>query len=67
MYSLILTIILAGNFPDSNAPLAASVTQVNGFTTNEQCMTAANAWVKQQRTGDKTQAITRYTALCVKL
>ena len=66
MYVLILTIILAGDFP-GRSPVAASVAQVQGFNNKEQCLIAANAWLERQREVRTTASRERYDAVCAKL
>lgn len=69
MFTLILTIVLASTYA-TNEGQATAVTSVPGFTTSEQCLIAANAWLDQQRKpSDKDNRFTRakYTALCAKL
>lgn len=65
-YTLILTIILAGNYHGSGGQgQAAAVHSVDGFRSEKECLAAGDAWIKQQLTVDTTQARRRFTALCV--
>lgn len=63
-YTLILTIVLtAGQY---NALAGDStVTAIDGFATNEQCVSAANRWLAQVRTGKSNVIRERAMAMCV--
>ena len=63
MYVLILTMMLTG-FSTNSSP-AAAVYSVPGFTSEQACLTAGNAWLEQQRKA-KTKAEKTIRAMCVK-
>lgn len=65
MYTLILTVILtAGQY---NALASDStVTAIDGFHTNAQCLEAGNRWLSQARANRSNMIRERHMALCVR-
>lgn len=63
MWTLVLTMMLTGYFRDSSP--AAAIHSVPGFTSEQACLKAGNAWLEQQRRA-KTDAEKALRAMCVK-
>ncbi|AMW36160.1 hypothetical protein [Xanthomonas phage XAJ2] len=66
MYALIMTMtLMAGSLDARNG--SGEIASVDGFTSKEECLIAANAWLKQQREVHTSERIAvRFSAICAK-